>query len=49
VPREVVEERIAAAVAAGGRLVSDAAAPAFWVLADGDGNQVCLCTWESRD
>jgi 4a-hydroxytetrahydrobiopterin dehydratase len=49
VPREVVEERIEAAVAAGGRLVSDAAAPAFWVLADSDGNQVCLCTWESRD
>ncbi|MCW2819430.1 MAG: hypothetical protein JWR42_2217 [Marmoricola sp.] len=49
VPRELVEERIEAAVAAGGRLVSDESAPAFWVLADSDGNQVCLCTWESRD
>ena len=49
VPREVAEERIRAAVDAGGRLVSDEAAPAFWVLADSDGNQACICTWESRD
>lgn len=46
---EVVEGRIAAAIAAGGVLVSDADAPAFWVLADADGNRVCLCTWQSRD
>lgn len=46
---EVVEERIAAATAAGGVLVSDADAPAFWVLADADGNRVCLCTWQDRD
>lgn len=45
---EVVEERIAAAVAAGGVLVSDAEAPAFWVLADPEGNKVCLCTWQTR-
>ena len=44
-----VQPRIAAAVAAGGRLVSDAEAPAFWVLADPDGNKICLCTWQSRD
>lgn len=49
VPREVAEERIQAAVDAGGRLVSDERAPAFWVLADPDGNQACICTWESRD
>jgi 4a-hydroxytetrahydrobiopterin dehydratase len=41
--------RIDAAVAAGGRVVSDAAAPAFWVLADPEGNEVCVCTWEGRD
>lgn len=41
--------RIAAAVAAGGRLVSDAQAPSFWVLADPEGNRVCLCTWQGRD
>lgn len=46
---EVVEGRIAAATAAGGVLVSDTDAPAFWVLADADGNKVCLCTWQERD
>ena len=46
---EVVEDRIAAATAAGGVLVSDADAPAFWVLADADGNNVCLCTWQDRE
>ena len=49
VPPEVVEQRIAAAVAAGGVLVSDAEAPAFWVLADAEDNRVCLCTWQSRE
>jgi 4a-hydroxytetrahydrobiopterin dehydratase len=49
VPREVAEERIQAAIDAGGRLVSDDAAPAFWVLGDPDGNLACICTWESRD
>lgn len=44
-----VQPRLDAAIAAGGRLVSDANAPAYWVLADPEGNQVCLCTWQSRD
>ena len=48
-PREVAEQRIEAAVDAGGVLVSDSMAPAFWVLADAEGNQACICTWESRD
>ncbi|MDW3846729.1 4a-hydroxytetrahydrobiopterin dehydratase [Micromonospora sp. BRA006-A] len=43
-----VDARIAAALAAGGTLVSDAEAPSFWVLADPDGNRVCLCTWQQR-
>jgi len=43
-----VQPRIDAAVAAGGTLVSDADAPSFWVLADPEGNRVCLCTWQSR-
>jgi 4a-hydroxytetrahydrobiopterin dehydratase len=43
-----VQPRIDAALAAGGTLVSDAGAPAFWVLADPEGNRVCLCTWQSR-
>jgi 4a-hydroxytetrahydrobiopterin dehydratase len=41
--------RIEAALAAGGTLVSDAEAPAFWVLADAEGNEICVCTWEGRD
>ena len=49
VPHDVAEQRIAAAIAAGGTLVSDAAAPAFWVLADPEGNEACICTWQSRD
>ena len=43
-----VQPRIDAALAAGGTLVSDAEAPSFWVLADPDGNRMCLCTWQDR-
>ncbi len=49
VPSEEVAGRIAAALAAGGTLVSDERAKAFWVLADADGNEVCVCTWQDRD
>jgi 4a-hydroxytetrahydrobiopterin dehydratase len=48
VPPEVAQQRIAAALDAGGTLVSDERAPAFVVLADPDGNQVCVCTWQGR-
>ena len=43
-----VQPRIDAALAAGGTMVSDAEAPSFWVLADVEGNRVCLCTWQDR-
>ena len=43
-----VQPRINAALDVGGTLVSDAAAPSFWVLADPEGNRVCLCTWQER-
>jgi len=49
VPHDEAEARVAAALAAGGRLVSDDAARAFWVLADAEGNEVCVCTWQDRD
>ena len=49
VPRDVAEERVAAAVAAGGTLVTDEHAPAFWVLADVHGNKVCVCTADGRE
>lgn len=45
-PAAKVQERMAAALAAGGRLVSDAHAPQWWVLADAEGNEVCLCSRE---
>lgn len=48
VPRDQVEARLEAAIAAGGRLVDDGAAPRFWVLADPEGNKVCLCTAQDR-
>ncbi len=49
VPHELAEQRVAAALAAGGRLVSDANARAWWVLADAEGNEVCICTWQDRN
>jgi 4a-hydroxytetrahydrobiopterin dehydratase len=49
VPHDEAADRIAAALAAGGRLVYDAEAPAFWVLADPEGNEACICTWQGRD
>jgi 4a-hydroxytetrahydrobiopterin dehydratase len=49
VPHDEVEERLVAALGAGGTLVSDGQAPAFWVLADAEGNEACLCTWQNRD
>jgi 4a-hydroxytetrahydrobiopterin dehydratase len=49
VPREVAEERLQAALDAGGTLVSTDAVPAFWVLADQHGNKVCICTADGRE
>ncbi|WP_208814147.1 VOC family protein [Micromonospora echinofusca] len=48
VPHDQAQARIAAALAAGGRLVSDAHAPMWWVLADAEGNEVCIATWRGR-
>jgi 4a-hydroxytetrahydrobiopterin dehydratase len=49
VPHDEARHRIDAALAAGGRLVSDAHAPAFWVLSDVEGNEACITTWQGRD
>ncbi|MBP0458848.1 4a-hydroxytetrahydrobiopterin dehydratase [Streptomyces montanisoli] len=49
IPPEVVEGRIAAAIEAGGALVDDSFAPAFWVLADPQSNRACLTTWQGRE
>ncbi|MEJ7689930.1 MAG: VOC family protein [Nocardioidaceae bacterium] len=48
VPHDLAEERIAAAVAAGGRVVDDEEAPSFVVLADPEGNRACVCTCLDR-
>jgi 4a-hydroxytetrahydrobiopterin dehydratase len=49
VPHDVAVARVDAALAAGGTLVSDAAARSWWVLADAEGNEACVCTWQDRD
>jgi 4a-hydroxytetrahydrobiopterin dehydratase len=49
VPHDEARNRIQAALAAGGTLLSDAEAPAFWVLADAEGNEACVTTWQGRD
>jgi 4a-hydroxytetrahydrobiopterin dehydratase len=46
-PAEVAP-RIEAAVAAGGSVVDESGAPSYVVLADAQGNRVCLCTWQNR-
>lgn len=43
-----VQPRLDALLAAGGRLVDDTQAPSFWVVADAQGNRLCLCTWQER-
>jgi len=48
VAAEVADARIAAAVAAGGTVVDDSEAPSFTVLADPEGNKVCVCTFLDR-
>lgn len=49
VPHDEAPRRIEAALTAGGRLVSASGAPAFWVLADVEGNEACVTTWQGRD
>jgi 4a-hydroxytetrahydrobiopterin dehydratase len=49
VPEELAEARVAAALAAGGRLVRDDFAPSWWTLADAAGNEADIATVASRD
>ena len=44
VPHEQAEARVAAALAAGGRLVRDEFAPSWWTLADAAGNEADIAT-----
>jgi 4a-hydroxytetrahydrobiopterin dehydratase len=49
VPYEQAEARIAAALAAGGRMVRDQFAPSWWTLADAAGNEADIATTKGRD
>lgn len=49
VPHDQAEARVAAAIAAGGRLVTDKYAPTWWTLADAEGNEADVCTWQAHD
>jgi 4a-hydroxytetrahydrobiopterin dehydratase len=49
VPHDEAPRRIEATLAADGTVRSDAEAPAFWVLADAEGNEACVTTWQGRD
>lgn len=48
VAHDEAERRLQAVLDAGGRLVSDRAAPAYWVVEDEDGNRSCICTPAGR-
>lgn len=48
VPHDEAQQRIDAALAAGGTMVTDRFARSWWVLADADGNEACVCTWQDR-
>jgi len=49
VPHDQAEARVATAIAAGGRLVSDEHAPEWWSLADAEGNEADVATTMGRD
>lgn len=48
VPHDQAQDRLAGALASGGHLVTDAFAPQWWTLADAEGNEVDICTWQPR-
>lgn len=45
VARDVAEQRLAAALAAGGEIVDESEAPEGWILQDRSGNKVCIASW----
>jgi 4a-hydroxytetrahydrobiopterin dehydratase len=49
IPYEQAEARVAAALAAGGRMVRDDFAPSWWTLADAAGNEADIATVKQRD
>ena len=49
VAHDEAEARVRTGLEAGGVLLDDSFARSFWVLADVEGNEVCVCTWTDRD
>lgn len=49
VPHDVAEQRVQAVLDAGGRMLGDKNAPAWWSLVDAEGNVVDIATWQVRD
>lgn len=49
VAHDEAEPRVQAALDAGGHMVNDSYARMYWVLADAEGNECCICTWTDRD
>ena len=49
VSKDEAEARVAAALAAGGRIVNDANAPEWWTLADAEGNEADIAPWPDLD
>ena len=49
VPYDQAEARVAAALAAGGRMVRDDFAPAWWTLADAAGNEADIASTAARE
>lgn len=43
-PLPQARARVDDLVAAGGRLVTDEHAPSWWMMADAEGNELCICT-----
>lgn len=49
VPHDQAQARVDAVLAAGGRMLGDKYAPAWWSLIDPEGNVVDIATWQGRD
>lgn len=47
VPAADCEDRVQNVIEAGGVLVSEDHAPDWWVLADPEGNELCICSWDA--
>jgi 4a-hydroxytetrahydrobiopterin dehydratase len=45
VPKEVAEARVAAAIAAGGRIADDRNVPYWWTLASPENHKVDIAAW----